>query len=212
MEKDNSLYCYNGTDVLINKFNIKDQELLSKVEADLTNITLMKLEKNPLKGNFDLKHLQSIHSTIFKDIYPFAGVLRNENIAKGNFMFASAMFLKDNAIEIFNKLKKENYLQGKTIDEFVNRAAYYMSEINVLHPFREGNGRSQREYIRTLAAFNGYKINWRNITKDEMLRASINSVVNTTELSKVIRKSIENEEPIKELKNHFKNKNIMERS
>lgn len=192
-------YCYPGTDVLVNKFGIKDQELLKTCEQELTRFNLVKLEERPLKGNFDLKHLQRIHNAIFKDIYPFAGQLRTVDISKGYFTFASYPYIKNEADKLFKHLKNEKLLIGIDIDEFSKRAAHYMAEINVLHPFREGNGRTQREFIRSLALNSGFKLNWYSVNKDSLLKASIVSVYDTKELADIIKDSIENKEPIRKL-------------
>lgn len=194
-----SKYCYKGTDVLINNFNIKDQNILNKVEADLTHINIVKLEKNPIMGKFDLKHLQKIHYEIFKDIYPFAGKIREENISKGNFTFAYAQYIDSAAMDLFKQLKNDKLLKGLPYDKFCEKTAYYMSEINVLHPFREGNGRTQREFIRSLALNCGYKLDWSKISKEDMLRASISSVINTKDLEKLIGSAIDNKIPSKDL-------------
>lgn len=134
-------------------------------------LRILELLDKPVRGTFDLKHLQAIHAYIFQDVYDWAGELRKVDIAKGN-MFCNAMFLSGQAEEIFGKLKAEDYLHGLEEDDFAVRLAYYFSEINALHPFREGNGRSQREFIRCLALYNGYVINFVNAGKDEMLEAS----------------------------------------
>lgn len=148
-----SVYCYPDSDVLINKLGI--QEIIDK----------------PIKGNFDFAHLQAIHRYIFQDVYEWAGKVRKVDIAKGN-MFCNVMFIESQAEEIFGKLKKDNYLAGLDRNIFVKKLAYYFSEINALHPFREGNGRSQREFIRSLALKNGYVINFSEIPEEEMLKAS----------------------------------------
>ena len=165
------LYCYSGSNVLKNKMGIRDKERLHETERKLTMLRIMELLDKPVRGAFDLKHLQAIHAYIFQDVYDWAGELRKVDIAKGN-MFCNAMFLFGQAEEIFGKLKAENYLHGLEEDGFAIRLAYYFSEINALHPFREGNGRSQREFIRCLALHNGYVINFVNADKDEMLEAS----------------------------------------
>lgn len=165
------LYCYPGSNVLKNKMGIRDIEQLHKMEQKMTMLRILELLDNPVKGAFDLKHLQAIHAYIFQDMYDWAGELRKVDIAKGN-MFCNAMFLSAQADEIFGKLKTENYLYGLEKNDFAIRLAYYFSEINALHPFREGNGRSQREFIRCLALHNGYVINFVNVSKDEMLEAS----------------------------------------
>ncbi|MED1107688.1 Fic/DOC family protein [Bacillus paramycoides] len=173
----------------------QDHEQLKKFETIMTAVRIAELQKKPIVGNFDLKHLQEIHKYIFQDVYPFAGKLREENIAKGSFQFAHASFLKDQATELFKQLKGENRLKGLNIDGFSNRAAHYMAEINVLHPFREGNGRTQREFIRCLAVSNGFSLDWKHEKKEDVFNASVKSVLDPTDLSKVIKNTITNHEP-----------------
>ncbi|PEN08557.1 cell filamentation protein Fic [Bacillus pseudomycoides] len=201
---EQSKYCYPGTDVLKNKMDYQDHEQLKKFETILTAVRIAELQKKPIVGNFDLKHLQEIHKYIFQDVYPFAGKLREENIAKGSFQFAHASFLKDQASELFRQLKDENRLKGLKIDEFSNRAAHYMAEINVLHPFREGNGRMQREFIRCLAVSNGYSLDWKHERKEDVFNASVKSVLDPTALSKVIKNTITNHEPDPKIAKQFK--------
>ena len=85
----------------------------------------------------DIKHLQAIHRYIFQDVYDWAGKVRTVDIAKGN-MFCNVRFISGQADEIFTKLKEEKYLAGLDEETFIKRLAYYFSEINALHPFREG--------------------------------------------------------------------------
>lgn len=192
---EQSKYCYPGTDILKNKMDYKDQDLLKSVETIMTGVRIMELQKKPITGSFDLKHLQKIHKYMFQDVYPFAGKLREENIAKGAFQFAHVSFLKEQATELFKQLKNENTLKGLKIDEFSNKAAHYMAEINVLHPFREGNGRTQREFIRCLAVSNGYSLEWERVRKEDVFNASVKSVLDPTDLSKIIKNTITNHEP-----------------
>ena len=168
------IYCYPDSNVLMNRMGIQNPEQLNKAEKQLTMLRILELLEHPVKGSFDLKHLQSIHRYIFQDIYQWAGKIRKVDIAKGN-MFCNVMFIESQAAEIFGKLKKEKYLQGLDEDTFGRRLAYYFSEINALHPFREGNGRSQREFIRSLASRNGYVVNFSKAGRDEILQASIDS-------------------------------------
>lgn len=184
-----SKHCYKGTDVLVNNFNITDQYILDKVDADITRKNIAVLNMRPIKGNFDLKHLQNIHLAIFKDLYPFAGKIRDEIISKGT-TFALPQYINSCSNELFKELKRENYLLNKNIDEIPNRLAYYMAEINAIHPFREGNGRSNREFIRTLGIKCGFYIDWSSLSEDELLRASIRSMKNTDKLEELIREAI----------------------
>ena len=154
-------------------------------------LRLYELLNKPIKGNFDLKHLQSIHKYIFQDLYIWAGEIRTVDIAKDN-MFCKAIFIEDQAKEIFLNLKKEKYLLGLDKKTFAKRLAFYFSEINALHPFREGNGRSQREFIRSLALKNGYLIYFNRVLKDEMISASKKSFLcDYTEMENIINKCIQ---------------------
>ena len=139
-------------------------------------LRLMDLLEKPISGKFDLEHLRNIHKYIFQDIYPWAGKIRTVDIAKSN-MFCKVQFIEMQAKEIFGKLQKDDYLKQLSKEKFAKRAAYYFSEINALHPFREGNGRTQRELIRQLACESGYILHFAAITETEMMEASIDSFV-----------------------------------
>lgn len=189
-EARNSIYCYPGSDVLINKLNIKDNQLLSEAERKIVLTKSYELRKNSQIGNFDLDHFLKIHEFLFEDIYPFAGKFRNENIAKGYFSFAEWQYIEPEIKRLFDKLKAENYLQGKSREELVKGLAYYLSELNVLHPFREGNGRTIREFIRELAFFNGYVLDLQNTTSEELLKASVDSIADTKELEETLNRCL----------------------
>lgn len=152
-EAVNSIYCYPNSNVLVNKLNIHDNKKLATIERKLVLLKLYTLRQNKNIGNFDIHHFLSIHKFLFEDIYPFAGKIRSEDIAKDNFRFAKWEYIEDQLRELFDKLAKDDlkYLSKKEISK---KLAYYMSELNVLHPFREGNGRTIREFIRQLAFVN----------------------------------------------------------
>ncbi|MFD1017910.1 Fic/DOC family protein [Thalassobacillus hwangdonensis] len=195
MNNHTSSYCYPGTDVLINLFDIKDPKDLELMEVAYTARRLLTLQNGPVKGAFDLEHLQAIHRYIFRDIFPFAGEIRTENIGKGTFSFANARFIVPEANRIFKELKEENYLDGLLRTDFAKRAAYYMAEINVLHPFREGNGRAQREFIRCMAGRSGYRLDWNLVDNETKMTASVQSKTKIDELASVIGNCIQNELP-----------------
>lgn len=192
-KKRNSKYCYENSNTLINKLDIKQQDTLQKYEAKITAAKLLGLRKKGISGNFDKNHLIEIHKYLFEDIYPFAGKFRTENIAKGEFRFAEWEFIEEELEKLLEKLKNENYLEGIQKSDFAKKLAYYTSELNVLHPFREGNGRTIREFIRQLALENGYILNLKKVSPSEMLNASIQSIVDTTYLENLIEKCLEEE-------------------
>ncbi len=90
------IYCYPNSDVLINKLNIRDNDILSEAERRLTMLRISDLIDNPIKGEFDLKHLQTIHKYIFQDIYDWAGEIRTVDIAKQN-MFCKVQYINEQA-------------------------------------------------------------------------------------------------------------------
>ncbi len=186
----NSKYCYPGTEILINKLDIKDDSLLKEAEALYSAQRLLELAAKPVMGKFGLRHIQRIHHHIFQDIYPFAGLIREENISKDGTPFAQSQYIVPFATELFNKLKSENYLESTSNEVFSNRAAYYMSELNAIHPFREGNGRAIREFIRTLAIHCKFKLSWDSVDITELLDASIESIKDYTHLSDCIMRCI----------------------
>lgn len=161
-----------------------------KFERKLTMLRLDELFQNPVRGDFDLKHLQNIHKFIFQDLYSWAGEIRVVDIAKGN-MFCNALFIEEQANLIFSNLKKENYLTGLTQEAFIKRLAYYFAEINALHPFREGNGRTQREFIRLLGLKNNYFIRFSSVLRDGMISASKKSfLLDYTEMEEILKKCV----------------------
>ena len=185
-EPSNSIYCYPNTEVLRNKLNIKDIKKLQIYEAKITAAKSLKKKKKGITGDFDVKHIKQIHKYLFEDIYPFAGEFRTENIAKGEFRFAQSEYIEPELENLLNKLKKENYLEGLDKKELAIKLAYYLAELNVLHPFREGNGRTNREFIRQLALKNGYQLDLKKAKAEEILEASIESIVDTKKLEEII--------------------------
>lgn len=168
-------YCYPNSNVLINKLNIKSQDELVVAEREITSLKIAIAKSQQIKGNFDFEHLKKIHKFIFEDIYSWAGCLRNVNISKGN-RFCLTDNLETYGNSIFEKLKADNYL----IDyrgSIPHALAYYLSEINVLHPFREGNGRAQRLFAEYLANNAGYAVDFSNVSEKDMIVASAEAFV-----------------------------------
>ena len=170
-------YAYPGTDVLINKLDIRDPEALKLADADLAYQRLDEMYDDPVTGAFDLDHLRAIHRRLFGDLYAWAGERRTVAIAKDYSLFALPAYLAQVADALFGELRREHYLVGLPKDELVARLAYYLGELNALHPFREGNGRTQREFIRLLALQAGFHVSWEKTSREEMTQASIEAMV-----------------------------------
>ena len=190
-EARNSIYCYPNSNVLINKLDLKNAKRLEKAEKMIVLAKLYDLRQGKIKGNFDKAHLISIHKYLFEDLYPFAGEFRKENIAKDSFSFAEWEFIESELDRLLIKLKEENYLKGLNQEDMAKRLSFYMSELNVLHPFREGNGRVIREFIRELAFKNDYIIDYTKTTSQELLDAMKISVIDETDLAGIIYKCLE---------------------
>lgn len=170
-------YCYPGLWTLRNNFNLFDHRELHEVERLATAQRLLELRIKPIKGNFDLEHLKKIHHYIFQDVYEWAGKLRTVTIGKGGTWFLDHTRLEIAFGYVHEQLSKENFLRGiKDLDKFCERLAHYSDEINYIHPFREGNGRSTREYLRVLALEVGYELNYAKIDGVKLFNAFVESV------------------------------------
>jgi cell filamentation protein len=167
-------YCYPGTRILMNRFNIRDYDKLQRIERDYTAAKIALLAADPIKGVFDLSYLQKIHRFIFEDIYTWAGRLRGgQFFSKGATEFVRAPMIRTYADNVFAKLRNEKWLRGLPRERFIERMAYFTAEINTLHPFREGNGRTQRLFFTELARRARYELSFGNVTPDELLDADI---------------------------------------
>ncbi|MBE6904404.1 MAG: cell filamentation protein Fic [Ruminococcaceae bacterium] len=186
-----SIYCYPDTNVLKNKLNIRDNKLLKTAEEEITLIKQMELLKNPIKGNFSKSHLMNIHKFIFEDIYLFAGKIRQEQISKADTMFYPPNLINRELDKVFLKIKEQNMLNEKEEEKIFDNLAYVMAELNIIHPFREGNGRTIREFIRLLAKRLNYDLNWGNVDKEDLLEASITSIDNYKVLVSILKVCIE---------------------
>jgi cell filamentation protein len=164
-------YCYPGTDVLRNKAEITNAQDLDAYEGELSTLRSIEILENPVAGQFDLAHLQCIHLALFQDVYDWAGKIRTVDISRGNSRFANVRFIESAANDIFNKLARENWLKGLDADALSKRLAHYLSEINALHPFREGNGRVQRIFISQLSQSVGYQLDYSDLEQEQIYRA-----------------------------------------
>ncbi len=168
-------YCYKDTDVLINKLNITDDEDLFNAERELVSLRTYELNEKPLKGNFDFEYLKSIHKYLFQDVYRWAGDIRNCNIAKQD-LFCLTEHIESFASDVFDTLKNEIYFIDYDNETTLDKLVDLFADINALHPFREGNGRSQRLFIESLAKINGIYLDLTNVSKLDMIVASHESI------------------------------------
>ena len=152
-------YTYPDSTVLRNKLNIRDSDILNKVERRITEAKLVLLETNQIpKGHFDLNHLQAMHKYLFGDIYEWAGEIRSAGfISKGKSIFCHSDFIVPYAQSLFNRMHQENF-KSMSHEACAKRMAFYLSEVNAIHPFREGNGRTTRLFFESFAKANGWNL------------------------------------------------------
>ena len=166
-------YCYPSSNVLKNKLNIRNAADLQEAERNITALRLLELKQAHPEGSLDFSNFKRLHYHIFQDIYDWAGKTRTVNISKGT-QFCLFQYINEQANELFERLEKEDYLIG-TSQPIAERLAFYLSELNAIHPFREGNGRTQRMFIEILAYRAGYEVDFSTVTADEMIEASYQS-------------------------------------
>ncbi|MCF8495960.1 MAG: Fic family protein [Alphaproteobacteria bacterium] len=169
-ELDSQLYKYPNSDVLRNKLNIRDHAALSETERRL--VTDRIVESVPA-GNFDLEHLQTIHKHLFQDIYDWAGDIRQVQIHKGDSVFMPPKKIESAMQYVHTQLKDQNYLQDLNQEDFSKKAGIVLGDVNHIHPFREGNGRTQFQYLKQLGERAGYKIDLSCFDRDDWIKASI---------------------------------------
>lgn len=172
-------YLYEGTGILKNNFNIRDSEKLKQVEATITYEKLCELDSKPLNFNFNTEYLRTLHFYIFGDIYPFAGQYRNVNLKKqyGSFVLIhSSSDIENYLNELFNTINMSlNGCNGR--QEFVYILSTLYTRLIYCHPFREGNGRTIREFIREFCinkskevGLGNLELDWSLIDMDELNR------------------------------------------
>ena len=164
--------CYEGTTCLINKLGIQDEKQLAEIEAQITFAKAVMLEETPIEGNFGFDHFKKIHEFLFCDLYDWAGAIRNVNISKKRTKFLPFDSIEEIAAKCFAKIEK-GWLENLTFSEFARRIAEFYNDVNYIHPFREGNGRTERIYFTQLILSLGYDIKFSDIDTSELMIATI---------------------------------------
>lgn len=171
--------------VLENKLSIKNQIELNKTEERISKQKAKELYDSGYIDKIEVgtfKGLVTIHKYLFEDIYYFAGKIRDVNIAKNNFRFAPLMYL-DVSLKNIDKMPQDTY--EHIIEKYV--------EMNVAHPFREGNGRSMRIWLDLILKKEIKKvIDWNKIDKEEYLSAMERSVIKDTEIKELLKTGLTN--------------------
>ncbi|NGM14495.1 Fic/DOC family protein [Verrucosispora sioxanthis] len=178
-------YCWPDTDCLKNNLGITDAKQLAEIEARLASIREVQALRMIIPGNYGLEHLQAFHRHIFSDVYPWAGQTRTVDISKPGARFCHWRYIDDQVSAILSRLDEDGFLLGLHRDAFIEALAHYYGELNVCHPFREGNGRTIRAFLRQLAAAAGYLLDWSELNAEANI-AACHQHLATTDLSGLI--------------------------
>ena len=159
------------TGVLRNKLGLTTAGELEDAEREITHAALVFLKEAPVPPAYDLGHLCAIHRRILGDIYDWAGQLRTVAIAKGSW-FCLPQYIESSAAETLRALHGESLLRGLHRDAFTERLTCYLGEVNAVHPFREGNGRTQRAFFEQLTDDAGFTLAWQRLDAGRNIAAS----------------------------------------
>ena len=166
-------YCYPGTTVLRNRRDLRTQQALDRFE---TAITAQRFNEPMPTGKLTEQHYRRVHRHIFADVYTWAGKYREKvRISKGDSTFCYPEHILRQMARLFENLRRDNNLQSLPAQEFARRSANFLATLNAIHPFRDGNGRSQLAFMGLLANAAGHPLHFERIVPDDFMSAMIHS-------------------------------------
>lgn len=163
-------YVYPDTPhILKNKFGIKDAR---KLDAAERIHVAQRITEGVPGGDFDLAHIKAIHKHLFQDVYQWAGETRTVELSKGGHQFQPVDYIETGIGNIHVRLVRQKFLVGATRAHLARQAAEIVGDLNYVHPFREGNGRTQLQYLKLLCRRAGFEIDLTLLKRDEWQEAS----------------------------------------
>ncbi len=165
-------YCYPRANTLINLLDIRDSEELDEAEVAFSEHRY--LEYSSLVSvleDFDIGHFRHLHWVLFQDLYGWAGEDRDVDISKGNTRFCHCFFIERELIRQLERIPQLRECSDR--NAFIRCVADIFCEINIIHPFREGNGRATRFFFEELVFVAGYELNWPEISKEKWIEANV---------------------------------------
>ena len=193
---DRDPYLYPELNVMRNRLDIRQAKRLAQAAYEFTALRAATLSLGPLLRG--LPHLCAIHQHLYQDIFDWAGDIREMDIYQGDTRFCHFAYIEKEGNALMQDLEEEGDLVGLEKADFINRLSHYYCEINVLHPFRIGNGIVQRIFFEQLAIHAGYQLDWRGIDPEAWAQANQSgamgdlSALNTI-FSKVVSEARETE-------------------
>jgi cell filamentation protein len=165
-------YCYPGTAVLINKLGLRDQKQLDAFESE---ISFQRSTESLPSGRLSYTHYRAIHRHLFQDVYAWAGRVRTVRISKGGSTFCYPEHIDQEMAKLFKGLAKARHFRKSSPQSFAVQAAHFLAELNAIHPFREGNGRTQLTFLTLLAERAGHALALDRMKPERIMQAVIAS-------------------------------------
>jgi cell filamentation protein len=165
-------YCYAGSTVLKNRPGLRSQAALDRFEAMATARRF--LEPMPV-GRWGVRHYRAVHWHIFQDVYSWAGRPRTIRMSKGESVFCYPEQIDAALRQVFAALKQSDFLRDRTRRGFAAEAAHFLADLNAVHAFRDGNGRTQLAFLALLAEAAGYPLDFSRLAPQSFLNAMIAS-------------------------------------
>jgi cell filamentation protein len=178
-------YCYEGTTVLKNRLDLRTEGELTDFEHAISS---QRAEEPLPAGNLDQQHYCALHHHFYQDVYEWAGELRTVRTSKGGNAFCFPEYIDAQLKKLFGELASARHFRGLDADAFAGAAAHFLADLNAIHPFREGNGRTQLTFLKLIADAAGHSIDLRRLDPPAMLQAMIASFSGDEEpLARLIR-------------------------
>lgn len=165
-------YCYPGSSVLRNRRDLRDQEALERWELEAVGL---RMAEAPPRGRYDAKHYRVVHRRLFGDVYAWAGRYRTVRMSKGSTDFGPPDHIGVEMDRKFAGLTRPPFQRGSAAEDFIPALAEFLGELNAIHPFREGNGRTQLRFARMLGQRAGHQLRLEAIEPEPFLTAMIAS-------------------------------------
>ncbi len=164
--------CYPNSAVLKNKLGIRDQSGLDEFE---NAVYLVRFEQGWPAGRLDARHYLSLHHHLFQDVYDWAGTIRTIRIGKGGVWFCFPEYIDGEMGKLFGSLEQEGHFRSLPGMDFAVKSARFLSDLNAIHPFREGNGRVQMSFLTMLTDNAGLPFNLDRLEPQRAMQAMIAS-------------------------------------
>jgi cell filamentation protein len=165
-------YCYPGTSVLKNRLDLRTQAELDRFE---TFITAQRADEPLPAGRLDASYYRAIHHHLFQDVYDWAGEFRTVRIGKQDAKFCYPENIDREMRQLFRRFVDESHFRDLDAHSFAGKAAHFLAELNAIHPFREGNGRTQLTFLKILADQAGHPLDFERLHAPAMMQAIITS-------------------------------------